>query len=127
MNVRIRLGFVICSALLSGPCLGERILDGQNLPPTHRVAAPAKVTKETRLIFKQNCVKCHGTEGRGKTVDGETTGAQDFTEQDWQQRVSVQRLLNSITHGRGQMPAFGKKLSEEQIKSLAALVLTFRD
>lgn len=88
---------------------------------------PGKKARETIAIFKQNCVRCHGTDGRGKTVDGEVAGVQDLTDQDWQNRVKEQRIINSITHGRGQMPAFGKKLSEQQIKTLAAFVFTFRN
>jgi mono/diheme cytochrome c family protein len=111
---------------LSGYYLDEIILNGQSLPKTNRPAVPAKKTKEIRALFKQYCAKCHGTNGRGQTAEGEIAGAQDFTDPDWQIRVEKQRMINSITHGRGQMPAFGKKLTEEQIKSLAAFVLTFK-
>jgi mono/diheme cytochrome c family protein len=122
----MRLGFITCFVLLSGHYVDERILYGQSQPKTSRPAVPAKKTKEIRALFKQYCAKCHGTNGRGQTAEGEIAGAQDFTDPDWQNRVEEKRMVNSITHGRGQMPAFGKKLTEEQIKSLAAFVLTFK-
>jgi mono/diheme cytochrome c family protein len=112
--------------LLSGQYLDEGILAVQTPPKTSRPALTAKKAKEIKTIYKQNCAKCHGVNGRGQTPEGEIAGAQDLTNPDWQERVTEQRLTNSITHGRGQMPAFGKKLSEEQIKSLAAFVLTFK-
>src|SRR2546430_2404914 len=92
---------------------------------SNRPAKPSAKSKETKALFRQQCVKCHGADGRGKTVDGEIAGAQDLTDKDWQERVSDERIVNSITYGRGQMPAFGKKFSKEQIRSLADFVLTF--
>jgi len=103
------------------------LLNRQRLPKTNRQAVPANKKMAVKAVFKQHCVKCHGTDGRGQTAEGEIAGAQDFTDQDWQQRVTGQRIINSIRHGRGQMPAFEKKLSKEQIKSLAAFVRTFND
>jgi cbb3-type cytochrome c oxidase subunit III len=118
---------MICLVLLLGPYLDEVTLNGRSQPKTSRPAVPDKKTREIRALFKQHCAKCHGKDGRGQTAEGEITGAQDFTDPDWQSTVEEQRMINSITHGRGQMPAFEKKLSKEQIKSLAAFVFTFKD
>jgi mono/diheme cytochrome c family protein len=123
----MQLGYIIFLVLLlSGHYLDEGSLKGQNLPKTSPPALPAKKVREVKAIYKQNCVKCHGVDGRAQTAEGEIAGAQDFTNLDWQERVSEQRVINSIAHGRGQMPAFKKKLNEQQIKSLAAFVLTFK-
>ena len=123
----MRFGFIICLLLLSGLYLDERPLNGEGLLKKNRPPAPTDKKTAVKVVFKQHCAKCHGTDGRGRTVEGEIAGAQDFTDQDWRQRVEEQRIINSITHGRGQMPAFEKKLSKEQIKSLAAFVFTFKD
>ena len=41
----------------------------------------------------------------------------------WQNEVSDERLFNSITKGKGKnMPAYGKKLSEDQIDALVRYV-----
>ena len=122
----MRLACIICLLLLSGYCLDEVTLNGQSQSKSNRPAASARKAKEIRAAVKQYCVRCHGTDGRGQTADGEIAGAQDLTDPDWQSRVEKQRMINSITHGRGQMPAFGKKLTGEQIKSLSAFVLTFK-
>jgi len=123
----MRFGFIICLVLSSGLYLDEMLLNGQSVLKANRPAVPANKKTAVKVVFKQHCAKCHGTDGRGRTVEGEIAGAQDFTDQDWQQRAEEQRIINSITHGRGQMPAFEKKLSKEQIKSLSAFVLTFKD
>jgi cbb3-type cytochrome c oxidase subunit III len=84
---------------------------------------PAAKTKEAKRLFKQKCVKCHGQDGAGNNY-GQVVGATNLTDPDWQQRVDDKRLVNSIKHGRGQMPAFGEKLTEEQITSLVLYVRT---
>jgi cbb3-type cytochrome c oxidase subunit III len=82
--------------------------------------------KAAKKLFKQHCVRCHGEDGVGETPRGQIVGATDLTDQDWQKRVDDQRLVNSITHGRGEMPAFTNKLSKDQIKSLLAYVRAFK-
>ena len=82
--------------------------------------APANV-KEAKRLFKQKCSKCHGQEGAGNNY-GQIIGATKLSDPEWQQKVYDKRLINSIKHGRGQMPAFGEKLSEDQITSLVSYV-----
>lgn len=87
--------------------------------------SPAK-TRAAKKLFSQKCVKCHGSDGAGKTVFGQIAGATDLTDPAWQERVDDKRIANSITHGRGQMPSFEKKLSKEQIELLSSYVRSFR-
>jgi mono/diheme cytochrome c family protein len=87
---------------------------------------PTAKAKEARKLFKQNCIKCHGADGAGETTFGQIVGAADFTDSEWQKKVDDQRLVNSMTFGRGQMPPFGKKLSKEQITTLLAYVRAFK-
>lgn len=82
-------------------------------------------TKEAKRIFKQKCSKCHGQDGAGNNY-GQIIGATNLTDPEWQQRVDDKRLVNSITHGRTQMPAFREKLTEDQINSLVTYVRTLR-
>ena len=105
----------IGSAAKSRACAGG--------PPNSQTSAPK--AKDARKIFKQKCTKCHGQDGAGNNY-GQIIGATNLTDPEWQQRVDDKRLVNSITHGRGQMPAFGEKLTEEQITSLMLYVRTLR-
>lgn len=82
-------------------------------------------TKEAKRVFKQKCAKCHGQDGGGNNY-GQIIGATNLTDPEWQQRVDDKRLINSIKHGRGQMPGFGEKLSEEQITALMLYVRTLK-
>jgi len=72
-------------------------------------------------LFNSQCGKCHGKDGRAKTTRGKLTHARDLTSSEWQNDVSDERLFNSISHGKGKMPAF-KKLSDDQIDSLVSYV-----
>ena len=84
---------------------------------------PAAKAKEAKRVFKQKCSKCHGQDGAGSTY-GQIVGATNLTDSGWQERVDDKRLVDSIKHGRGQMPAFGEKLTEDQIASLVMYVRT---
>ena len=91
----------------------------------HTQMSPAKA-KAAKKLFSQKCVKCHGSDGAGKTIFGQIAGATDLTDSKWQDKVDDKQIVNSITHGKGQMPSFEKKLSKEQIELLSNYVRAFR-
>jgi mono/diheme cytochrome c family protein len=80
-----------------------------------------------KVLFIENCARCHGADGRGETPMGKVFAATNLADAGWwkRERVSDKRLAASIRDGRKQMPAFGKKLSKEEINALVALVKTF--
>lgn len=84
----------------------------------------ARVTK----LFDEKCARCHGADGRGHTVIGDMLGAPDFTNEKWwkEEEKSESRFVHSIANGKGDMPAFGKKLSRREVSNLAAYVRGFR-
>jgi hypothetical protein len=52
-----------------------------------------------------------------------------LTDAEWQDDVSDERLFNSIMNGRnvrGNMPAFSKKLNDQEAESLVSFVRRFR-
>lgn len=73
-------------------------------------------------LYGKNCASCHGRDGRAKTLKGKLRHARDLTDADWQGRVSDERIFNSIINGKGKMPAYEKKLSEQEIDALVAYV-----
>jgi len=97
--------------------------------PAPRVQAVAEdvETTQTPALFKERCARCHGEDGRGQTVIGRMVSAPDFTDEKWWDgEKSERRFVRSIAEGKGEMPAFGKKLTRPEIKALAAYVKTFR-
>ena len=69
-------------------------------------------------LFLEYCAKCHGEDGKGQTPKGKQLMARDFTDAEWQSAKSDADLFKTVTKGGEDMPAFGKKLSAEQIASL---------
>ena len=70
--------------------------------------------------YKTNCVSCHGQDGRGTAV-GKSLKAADFHSAQVQQQSDAQ-LANVIAEGRGNMPAFGTRLSKGQVDALVRYV-----
>ena len=73
-------------------------------------------------LYAKQCASCHGKDGRSKTIKGKSKHARNLADAEWQERVSDERIFNSIMNGKEKMPAYGKKLSQEQIEALATYV-----
>lgn len=86
-------------------------------------AAPIASTTATspgqpkgEALFEANCAVCHGTEGQGlRGPDLRSLGESD-------QARTVSRIANGGTN----MPAFGAKLSGEEITSVADYVISLQ-
>jgi mono/diheme cytochrome c family protein len=93
-------------------------------------AQSKRKTSATEDLFRANCARCHGADGRGDTPLGHTYNSPDFTDNAWWQKHSditgTKSLVSIVTKGKGGMPAFGKKLKSAEIKSLVNFVRRFR-
>ena len=85
-------------------------------------AAPIRAESARSENFQTHCVVCHGDNGKGQTEEGRKKKARDLTNAKWQDTIDDARIVRSITKGHDEMPAFGKKLTEPEIKALAAEV-----
>jgi cytochrome c551 len=65
-----------------------------------------------QALFLDNCASCHGD-------DGVSGGAPDLDDND-----NADGVAGVVTDGRGGMPAFGDRLSEEEIQAIAEYVAT---
>jgi mono/diheme cytochrome c family protein len=104
---------VAASAFAVGVAASARGTRGQGRTPTP--INPA-------VTYSRNCATCHGKDGRSKTVKGKLKHARDLTDARWQDEATDERIFNSIENGRGKMPAFKRKLTNEQIESLVSYV-----
>jgi len=91
-------------------------------PLTLNATAALESTAGAAELFSRHCAKCHGRDGRAKGLKAKATGTRNLTDPEWQERVSDERIFNSINNGKGRMPAFGKKLSEAEVDSLVQYV-----
>ena len=106
----------IASALAFAGVAGAKALSGQGHGRVQTAVNPA-------VTYEKNCATCHGKDGRAKTFKSRHhVHARDLTDARWQSDASDERILDSITNGRGRMPAFKDKLTAEQITSLLEYV-----
>ena len=99
----------------------------------HRGKSPAgpRGGQQVADLFRNNCARCHGADGRGDTPLGKTYKAPDLTDPGWWQAHSKitasASLVSIVSHGKGGMPAFGKKLSRPEILRLVGYVRRFKN
>ncbi|HEY0377729.1 MAG TPA: cytochrome c [Pyrinomonadaceae bacterium] len=89
-------------------------------------ADPSQAVSDASSVFKDNCAKCHGKDGRAKGFKAKIAGVRNLTDAKWQESVTDERIFNSITNGRNRMPAFGKKLTDAEIESLVSFVRSLK-
>ena len=81
---------------------------------------------DVKILYDKHCDSCHGKDGSAKTFKAKFNHARNLTDSKWQGEVTDEHLFNSISNGKGKMPAYGKKLSEAQINALVTYVRTFK-
>jgi cytochrome c oxidase cbb3-type subunit III len=72
-----------------------------------------------KKIFAENCVSCHGEEGKGN----QEFGAPNLTDKIWLYGSDEATLVETVTNGRaGVMPAWNGRLDPVTIKALTVFV-----
>jgi mono/diheme cytochrome c family protein len=84
-------------------------------------ALPSTLLADGAAVYKAKCVACHGVDGSGNTTVGKNLKLRPFSSAEVQKNTDAE-LTKVITDGKGKMPAYGKKLTAEEIQSLVAVV-----
>jgi cytochrome c oxidase cbb3-type subunit 3 len=77
----------------------------------------------TIATWQRACTACHGQLGRGDGPQGPMVHARDLSDPAWQAATPDKQIAESITKGRGKMPAF--QLPESTVEGLLHLVRLF--
>lgn len=80
------------------------------------------IVSDAPSLYVSNCARCHGADGKGDTQLGREYDVPDLTTS----RMSNARVQQIISKGKGDMPAFGKKLKAAQVTSLVNIVRSLR-
>ncbi|MGO8674379.1 MAG: c-type cytochrome [Limisphaerales bacterium] len=92
------------------------------------IAAHAADAKE---LWEKNCKKCHGEDGKGKTVMGKKLGVKDYTSPKVQVDLKDEEMVKTVKEGvkkdgETKMKSFADALSGDEIKSLVAYIRKFK-
>jgi len=121
MNLFDRKYPLFAAALVSGcSVIGSLSLGvfAGSVPVSPAISVPAEAGSAShgRQLFVQSCAHCHGDDARGD----EGPDLHDL-------RRSDARIHEVITAGiKGEMPSFGKKLGDSDIRALTAYLRTLR-
>jgi mono/diheme cytochrome c family protein len=97
---------------------------GQRASPSSPDTA-ARIRAATGL-YRQNCLTCHGIDGRGLEIKASMPSIPDFTNRSWQEGITNPQISVSILDGKGTlMPALRGRVSEDQALDLVAYVRAF--
>ena len=98
-----------------GAIIGE---DGvKNVADYVQNLSSAQADHPGAVNFQTFCVACHGPDGKGTPA----LGAPDLSDGEWLYGNDLSAISHTITEGRnGEMPAFGDRLDDVQIKMLIA-------
>jgi cbb3-type cytochrome c oxidase subunit III len=86
-------------------------------PRVHASPTASEEAKRGQNLFERNCAHCHGDDARGD----EGPDLHDLKKSD-------ARITKIVTQGiKGEMPAFGAKLNDADVKALIAFLRTLKD
>jgi cytochrome c6 len=88
------------------------------------IAIPA-LAQSGADTYKSKCLMCHGADGLGATPAGKAMKAASFKDPAIVNTPDA-ALLTIIKSGKNKMPAYGDKLTGDQIKSVLAYIRTLQ-
>jgi cytochrome c6 len=83
-------------------------------------AVPAVAADDTAALYKSKCQVCHGADGKG-TAAGQKMGAKDFQSPEVAKQSDAE-LIKVTKDGKGKMPKYDGKLTDDQIKALVKYI-----
>jgi cytochrome c6 len=79
----------------------------------------------TAALYKTKCQACHGADGTGNTPAGKKLGVKDFHAPEVA-KMSDSELFDITKKGKDKMPAYDKKLTDDQIKELVKYIRSLK-
>jgi cytochrome c6 len=74
--------------------------------------------KDLKAFYLRSCATCHGADGSGRGPMGQRLEGRPLADPKWQARQKDSDLVKIIYLGKGAMPGFKGKLSEEEVKAM---------
>jgi cytochrome c6 len=77
---------------------------------------PRAWADDAGALYKSKCQVCHGADGKGSAA-GQKLGVKDFHSPEVAKESDAE-LFKVTKEGKGKMPSYDKKLTDDQIKEL---------
>jgi mono/diheme cytochrome c family protein len=88
-------------------------------------AMSAYAAPPVAAVYKTNCAPCHGVVGDANTAAGKAFKVPSFSS-DAVLKESDSEMLTIAKNGKGKMPAWHDKLTDEQLHELVAYIRTLQ-
>jgi cytochrome c6 len=75
-------------------------------------------------VYKAKCATCHGQDGSGNTPVGKSLQVADLRSAAVQSKSDAE-LTQSVTEGKGNMPAFKGNITDDEIHAVVTFVRSF--
>jgi cytochrome c551 len=89
------------------------------------LASSAFAAADGAGVFKAKCAMCHGADGSASTGMGKSMGLKPLSCPEVQ-KMSDADLTALVTNGKGKMPAYKGKLSDDEISAVVKYVRTLK-
>ena len=89
------------------------------------MAVPAMAQQSGEATYKAKCAMCHGADGVGDTPVGKSMKVNSF-KSDADVKASDADLIKVTKDGKGKMPAYAGKLTDDQIQEVVAFIRTLQ-
>ena len=87
------------------------------------IARPA-MADDAEALYKSKCQICHGADGKGSAA-GQKLGVRDFHSPEVAKESDAE-LIKTTKEGKGKMPKFDGKLTDDQIKQLIKYIRSLK-
>ncbi len=87
-------------------------------------AAIPAAADDAAALYKSKCQVCHGADGKG-TAAGQKMGAKDFQSPEVAKQSDAD-LAKVTKEGKGKMPKYDGKLTDDQIKGLIKYIRSLK-
>jgi cytochrome c6 len=87
-------------------------------------AAVPAAADDAAALYKSKCQVCHGADGKGSPA-GQKMGVKDFHDPEVA-KASDADLIKITKEGKGKMPKYDGKLTDDQIKDLIKYVRSLK-
>jgi cytochrome c6 len=87
-------------------------------------AALPAAAEDAAALYKSKCQVCHGADGKGSPA-GQKMGVKDFQSPDVAKQADAE-LIKVTKEGKGKMPKYDGKLTDDQIKELVKYIRSLK-